>query len=120
MSTRPKKWLKDYYYRCNPYCFQKMPDGRYLGLNRQYLPLDYTRYDVGGHLESSAYEKLLEDAHKRIGVKLSTHDIKILKHSGDENKFWLYGDRSAPWTDKKHEATYDKKRDLVPAFKWLV
>ena len=114
-----KKIEKEYYYRCSPYCFKKMADGRYLGLNREYLPIDRSRDDVGGRLDPSAYDKLLEDAHRELGIVLSANDIKLLRYSGDESMFWLYKDGCAPWDGKEYQAAYDKKRELVPKLKWL-
>ena len=113
------KTNKDYYSRCNPYCFKKMADGRYLGLNRDYLPIDRTRNDVGGYLEELTYKELLENDHKEKGIVLTIKDIKLLKHSGDKDMFWLYRDECAPWKNKKYEADYDKKIETVPALKWL-
>jgi hypothetical protein len=114
-----EKILIDYYFRCAPYCFKKMGDGRYLGLNREYLPIDRSRDDVGGYLDSSAYDNLLENAHKELGIVLNAKEIMLIKHAGDENEFWLYGDGCAPWDSKKYQASYDKKIDLVPKLKWL-
>ncbi|MFA4975792.1 MAG: hypothetical protein WC839_03450 [Candidatus Paceibacterota bacterium] len=114
-----KKIEKDYYRRCSPYCFIKMPNGRYLGLNRDHLPLDRSRNDVGGWLDDSTYKNLLENANKEIGIVLGINDIKLLKHTGDENKFWLYGDKCAPWDGKKYQIAYDKKIKSVKKVKWL-
>jgi len=114
-----KKIVKDYYYRCNPYCFKKMSDGRYLGLNREYLPIDRSRDDVGGRLNDSDYEALLESANDQLGITLTENDIELLKHSGDEDMFWLYKDGCAPWDGEKYQTSYDKKKQLVPKFKWL-
>lgn len=113
------KLTKDYYFRSCVYCFKKMPDGRYLPLNRDYLPLDRTRGEVGGRLDDSSYDMLLENAHKEIGVKLSLRDIKLIRCTGNEEKFWLFTDESAPWRGVKHMASYEKKRELLPQLKWL-
>ncbi|MDP1706940.1 MAG: hypothetical protein Q8L30_00015 [bacterium] len=114
-----KKIDKEYYFRCSPYCFKKMPDGHYLALNREYLPVDRSRDDVGGRLDSSAYDNLLGNAHKKIGIVLSKNDIRLLKHSGDDNMFWLYRDECAPWDSEKYKTAYDKKKTLVQKLKWL-
>ena len=114
-----KKMEKEYYFRCNPYCFKKMSDGRYLGLNREYLPIDRSRNDIGGRLSQSAYDNLLEVSHKELGLILDLNDIKLLKYSGDENIFWLYKDGCAPWDGVKYKTAYDKKKELVPKLKWL-
>jgi hypothetical protein len=114
-----RKQLKDYYVRCAPYCFKKMSDGRYLGLNREYLPLDRSREDVGGRIDSFAYDNLLEKAHEEIGVAISAQDIESIKHSGDKNMFWLYKDGSAPWSGNKYQISYDKKIQQLPALRWL-
>ena len=114
-----QKTVKDSYFRCNPYCFKKMNDGRYLGLNRDYLPIDRSRDDVGGHLSDPDYDLLLETAHGELGITLSASDIKLLKHSGDEDMFWLYKDGCAPWDGEKWRAAYDEKRELVPKLKQL-
>lgn len=110
---------KEYYTRCAPYCFKKMSDGRYLGLNREYLPLDRSRDDVGGYLDPLAYDNLLENSHKEIGVRFSMQDIKLIKYSGDAEMFWLYRDESAPWNGLKYKTSYDKKTQMLPALKWL-
>lgn len=114
-----EKLEKDYYERCNPYCFLKMPNGRYLGLNREYLPIDFSRKDVGGYLDGLAYKALLEDSNKQFGIVLTFNDIKLLKCDGDENMFWLYRDENAPWKSKKYMEAYDKKKKMVPLVNWL-
>ena len=112
------KSLKDYYFRCAPYGFKKMSDGRYLGLNRDHLPLDRSRKEVGD-LNQLDYDNFLENAHKEIGISLSIKDIELIKHTGNEDMFWLYEDGSAPWNGTKYQAAYDKKIDKVPAVKWV-
>lgn len=109
-----KKSIKDYYYRCNPYCFKKMGDGRYLGLNRDYLPIYRSRDDVGGRLNDSDYGILLESSNFELGITLTSIEINLLKHRGGEDMFWLYKDDCAPWNGEKYQAVYDKKKELVP------
>ena len=114
-----EKIEKDYYQRCNPYCFLKMSDGRYLGLNSEYLPVVVSRESVGGRLDDSSYKTLLESSHKQLGIMLSVDDVKLLKCDGDEKIFWLYRDGNAPWKSKKYMEAYDKKKKLVPLVNWL-
>lgn len=113
------KLTRDFYSRCSSYCFKKMSDGRYLALNRKYLPLDRSRADVGGYLEQEDYDKLLETSHEELGITLTTREISLLKHRGDDNMFFLYDDGCSPWNGKKHENAYDKKIRLVPQVKRL-
>ncbi len=93
-----------------PYCIKKLPDGRYVILNRRYKPLGFTTYDY------IVYESLpilvkLRGLRPSMAAKLS--------FKGDRNteEIFLYNDGCVPTRNKNHMDAYLERLKILAALK---
>ncbi|WP_321868635.1 hypothetical protein [Paraburkholderia tropica] len=80
--------IKDFRWVFMPYCLQKLPDGRYIILNRDYKPLGTTSREwVDYETHPSAVRMNISS---KTAASLSTHA------KPDTDQIFLYDDSSSP------------------------
>ncbi len=93
-----------------PYCLQRLPDGRYTVLNREYRPLGITTTDFSCVVD---YEKFPIAARltgltpKGVARRLSVDG------SADMNRIYLYHDGCVPTHGAKHMNAYMKRLKIL-------
>ena len=96
-----------------PYCLTKLPNGKWVILNREYVPLGYTT----AASSSIDYQKIIEES--AVPLKLTPKKIAKLAAVGLNDKrdtsqrFWLYNDSCAPFNKKYKDAYLEKIKLLM-------
>lgn len=93
------------------YCLDRLPDGRYIALNRRYKPVGHTG------TEWVEYEALA------VGFKfkraLSPRQIASLSWDGDTSaeRIYLYNDGCVPTDSAAHWAAYSARLERLAGYK---
>lgn len=100
-----------------PYLLEKVPEGhknvgKYVFLNREYIPLSFTDTDLFKKI--SPKENLRYDFAVEIRITKSLYE-KIRSGNSHEtiDKFWLYNDSTTPDSSAKFMRQYMKKIELL-------
>lgn len=92
-----------------PYCVQRLKDGRYIVLNRDYKPLG---------IQSS--ERVVYETHpSAINIKVTPATARKIswKESDDIGVIHLYNDGCVPTSSAAHTAAYCKRLSVLMAIK---
>ena len=93
-----------------PYCLDRLPDGRYVILNREYKPLGFKTRD---RVDYGAYPIAvkLKDLTEAKAAKLS--------HEGSENldRIYLYNDATVPTRSAVHMRSYLERLQVLMSLK---
>jgi hypothetical protein len=83
-----------------PYCIKKQPDGRFLILNREYLPLGYTQH---GQADINVFAVKIGGLTKRVAA--------LLSHDGnpDTDCIYLYDSSCIPTMSTANMRAYTER-----------
>lgn len=90
-----------------PYCLERLEDGRYILLNRNYKPVGYF-----GNEAWVRYEDFPGHCYR---IKLPKKTIEALSHNGDSSSdnIYLYDDACPPLSSKESFTAYSRRLELL-------
>ncbi len=94
-----------------PYCLDRLADGRYIALNRNYKPLG---------IQTGEWVKY-EEHPSAMPLKITAKDAEKLSWSGSDalDRIYLYSDGCVPTDGKDHLAGYQKRLAVLMALQLL-